>query len=263
MPSTTAEAPSSRILGSIVQPGEPSGTEPITEQELGYWIRASSRRPTAGPPSPIQFVREQFPWPSDRPVRARRAASTFLLLVHSERAPKAFQKSYHQLMAMGLTQLPDSGMSESIVTDPGNQASTISANVEKLLVASLGLLPGVENKGWRTLYVKLESFSQLEDGWNSYSAPRPTNVAITNAREFLDVLCTADMRPNRITPSAVGGIGVTFRVGERKSYVEFLNAGRAYVLFSDGIGEPEISEISGGYQDYVQLIGDIRKYLNA
>jgi hypothetical protein len=131
------------------------------------------------------------------------------------------------------------------------------------MIPSRGLLVGTQARDWRNLYAKLESYLQLKDDWNSYNAARPTSLAVGNAEKFLDVLCVAKVKPKRVSPSSVGGIGITVRRGERKAYIEFLNAGKTFVLFSDGIGEPQTSEVSGEYQGYIRLIGDIRKYLNA
>jgi hypothetical protein len=92
---------------------------------------------------------------------------------------------------------------------------------------------------------------------------RPTETAVENARQFLDVLCVANLKPNRVGSSAVGGGGVTFRRLDRKSYVECLNAGETFVLFSDGIGDPLVERVSSGYRGFLQLVGEIRNYLNA
>jgi hypothetical protein len=108
----------------------------------------------------------------------------------------------------------------------------------------------------------LEEFKSLSRGWDSYKAPAPNLVARTNAKEFLDVLCIAELEPSRMRPSVVGGVGITFRKGEKKVYVEFLNDGRVYVLFSDGTTDPETRRVKNGYTGYLSLVNEIRDYLN-
>jgi len=49
----------------------------------------------------------------------------------------------------------------------------------------------------------------------------------------------------------------------RKVYVEFYNDGRVYALASDGETDPKIKQIRPKYSGYLNLIRDIRKYLNA
>jgi hypothetical protein len=77
---------------------------------------------------------------------------------------------------------------------------------------------------------KLRDMMGLKDGWNSYSAPAPTQEAIVNASRFL---MDVNILPSRVAPSAVAGVGITYRNGDRKVYVEFFNAGSAHALFAD------------------------------
>lgn len=109
---------------------------------------------------------------------------------------------------------------------------------------------------------KLQGFIRLKRGWDGYRAKPPTAHAIFNAEEFLSSLRVADVEPKRVAPSVVGGVGVTLRAAERKSYVEFYNDGRVYVMHSDGETEPIIYPVrmEQGYED---LISEIRGYLNA
>jgi hypothetical protein len=178
-----------------------------------------------------------------------------------EEALKNLQDHLQQgiLEATQLGQASDSDVDDSVVHGK-ESVSTFYGKMKKWI--PVGQFARSKD-AWNDLKAKVDSFSELADGWNSYSAPRPARIAIRNVREFLDVLFAANMKPNRIRPSAVGGIGVTFRRGEKKSYVEFLNSGSTYALFSDGVEEPQVREISGEYRDYLRLTGEIRKYLNA
>lgn len=115
---------------------------------------------------------------------------------------------------------------------------------------------------WRGRSEKIDSFHTLQTGWNGYSAPAPSGAAIKTAKLFLAQLQSKDLRPDRIKPAAVGGIGVTFRKDRRKSYVEFYNNGTVYVLFSEGTPEPETRQIRPTIRDYLSAIEEIQGYLN-
>ena len=62
-----------------------------------------------------------------------------------------------------------------------------------------------------------------------------------------------DRAPDRLKPSVVGGIGVTFKINDRKCYVEFYNNGTVYALFSDGLSDPETYQIRPTAQDYLDF----------
>ena len=76
----------------------------------------------------------------------------------------------------------------------------------------------------------LDSLTRLKDGWNGNAAPAPSDLAIDNARRF----CSWALDPHRIAPSAVGGVSLTYKRGDRRAYVEFDNDGAACVLYDDG-----------------------------
>ena len=66
--------------------------------------------------------------------------------------------------------------------------------------------------------VKLVQLRHLQDGWNGYAAPAPSERAIDTANSFIDILVRAKYEPKRLAPSAVGGVAVTQRSGNRKVY---------------------------------------------
>jgi hypothetical protein len=117
--------------------------------------------------------------------------------------------------------------------------------------------------GWNAIFEKLESFSKLRTGWDGYSARAPEKAAILSAKLFLSQLTESGRVPDRIKPSVVGGIGITFRSNQRKCYVEFYNNGTVYALFSDGQTEPETCQVPPTAQNYKVLIKAIQGYLNA
>jgi hypothetical protein len=110
---------------------------------------------------------------------------------------------------------------------------------------------------------KLKSFLRLPRGWNGYNAPEPEQMAVVQAEDFLFAMRLADLKPNRMAPSVMGGVGVTLRKDNRKAYVEFYNNGRVHVLFSDGESEPTTHAVRNDNRDYDNLILEIRRYLHA
>lgn len=143
----------------------------------------------------------------------------------------------------------------------------VSAFWAACATAELGHWFGGQNQvadhKWQILHDKLDSLSQLDDHWDGYSAPPPSEEACLNAREFLQVLSLAELLPKRCKPSVVGGIGITFRHGDRKVYVEFYNDGRIHTLNSDGVTEPITGGVDPSYSAYLRLVKEIRDYLNA
>jgi len=113
------------------------------------------------------------------------------------------------------------------------------------------------------LQIKLTKLHRLPPGWDGYSAPAPSERAITTAESLLSALLREDFAPRRISPSSVGGIGITHKRESRKVYVEIYNSGEVYALFSDGVSEPDIKQIEPGYQSFNQLITLMKAYLNA
>ena len=84
---------------------------------------------------------------------------------------------------------------------------------------------------------RLNRMAGMEKGWDSYRADPPSAVAIANAREFVRSAVKAGLPPDKVNPSAMGGVGVTFR--RRKNddemvFVEFYNPGHAHALFAVG-----------------------------
>jgi hypothetical protein len=113
---------------------------------------------------------------------------------------------------------------------------------------------------WR---VKLVQLRHLRDGWNGYAAPAPSERAINTANSFVVTLLRAKYEPKRLAPSAVGGVGITQRSGNKKVYVEFFNDGKVFALFSDGHSEPISKEIVPGFQSFKALVKEMQEYLDA
>lgn len=110
---------------------------------------------------------------------------------------------------------------------------------------------------------KLDKMERLEEGWNGYSAPAPSALAIRTARRFLSRLLAEPYEPTRVAPSSVGGVGFTHKKGNRRVYVEFFNDGQVYALFSDNEVAPRSQRVQPDFHQFRELIGQIKGYLDA
>ncbi|HYV38924.1 MAG TPA: hypothetical protein VE988_24785 [Gemmataceae bacterium] len=111
--------------------------------------------------------------------------------------------------------------------------------------------------------LKLDSYASLPFGWNSYQAPAPSAVAIRNAKALVISTIADSVVPERVEPSAMGGVGITFANDHREAVIEFYNDGTAHALLSDDAsGEMQTQPVSPTPDGYVRLINSVRKYLH-
>jgi len=94
---------------------------------------------------------------------------------------------------------------------------------------------------------KLDSFGDLQQGWDSYDAPAPNACAIENARRILEFLALAGATflVRRVAPSVEGGVGIVFACqGQRYSDIECFNDGKIIAIASDGPHEPSLLSLT-------------------
>jgi len=235
-----AQAPENRIRQTLYDVGDLTGTEPISDQEVGYWLRVNVRPSIASYRSLADFLAERVACPRSKAITARSSAA----------ASECIRDAISEIRDHFESAFASEGRDAWDRLSAGDPESDVSPLIKH------------HPPEWSEVFSRLDRLSGLRDGWNSYAAPRPAQDAISNAREFLNVLLAARLMPTRVRPSAIGGVGITFRRGIRKVYVEFLNNGHAHVLFSDGVGDPDVREIGESYQDYLTLISETRNYLN-
>jgi hypothetical protein len=119
-------------------------------------------------------------------------------------------------------------------------------------------LPAASAANWLDAAIdKLRGFRCLKPGWNGYSAPPPSDLALASAEDFLLDLYDHELEPGRVAASAAGGVGITFRNNGRKAYVEIFSDADAFLLLSDE-GHEEVSRVELGGE----AISRIREYLD-
>ena len=108
---------------------------------------------------------------------------------------------------------------------------------------------------------KLEPLYSLEDNWDSYGAPAPSQRVLAFARGILDWLTHPLYRPSGIVASAEGGIAFCFVKGAKYSHIEILNSGESSLVMYEGAGEPEIQELRQSFSEISRALESIREYL--
>src|SRR5580658_10594043 len=104
---------------------------------------------------------------------------------------------------------------------------------------------------------ELERVSRLQDGWDSYHASAPSQGAIDIARQLLRLLRAAMLPPNRVVPSAEGGIGICFVDADKYADFEIFNDREILATAYRGRSEPHVWEVSasaGSIEDAIRRI---------
>jgi len=116
---------------------------------------------------------------------------------------------------------------------------------------------------WTRWFKKIHAALLLEDGWNGDDAPPPEVIAAVNATKFLNAMHQESYPPTRIAASAMGGIAVTRKVGNKKVLVEFYNDGKVYFLFSDrGSGSMDVKLLLLDQDSLTRFVASMRDFLN-
>lgn len=89
---------------------------------------------------------------------------------------------------------------------------------------------------------RVEHMRLVGPDWNGYGSEAPNQFAIENAKEIL-LSATSFVVPNRVAPSAQGGVGICFYRGNKYADIECLNTGEILATTSDGTGRPEVWEV--------------------
>jgi hypothetical protein len=118
-------------------------------------------------------------------------------------------------------------------------------------------------KCYQDLCESLDSCSNLAANWNSYDAERPSPTTIKAVARFLRKLRTELFMPNRVIPSAEGGIAVYFTRGDKTAYLEYRNSGESILAMYDNLGDPLVVELTESDADESRAITEIREYVTA
>lgn len=109
----------------------------------------------------------------------------------------------------------------------------------------------------------LESLSDLAEDWDGHDAEPPNKTAFAGVRRVLELLRHLNFRPNRIAPSAEGGIMLSFFHGKRYGDIELFNTGEILAVTSDGSGAPTIWETTDNETEITNALEVIRDHVRA
>jgi hypothetical protein len=83
----------------------------------------------------------------------------------------------------------------------------------------------------------LNDLYRVPDDWNAYGSPSPTKPAIEISRGILNSLSAERLPPERVLPSADGGVALVFVTDtENRAVIETLNDNSVFVLLYDRRG---------------------------
>ena len=109
----------------------------------------------------------------------------------------------------------------------------------------------------------LDSLRDIPVGWDGDGAEAPNDAAIANTRRVLESLQNLGFRPDRIAPSAEGGIMLSFYVGKRYGDIELFNTGEILAVTSDGDGSPHVWEVAEDETAITDALETIRAHIRA
>jgi hypothetical protein len=116
---------------------------------------------------------------------------------------------------------------------------------------------------WQRWFTKLNSLLALTEGWNGDDSNPPNELAVYNASVFLKALRRENCEPTRIAASAMSGVAVTRKVGNRKVLLECYNDGRVYFLFSNReSGSMDVKPLSLDRDSLTAFIASMREFLH-
>lgn len=90
---------------------------------------------------------------------------------------------------------------------------------------------------------QVEEMRELHADWDSHGAAPPEDIAREVAKQVLFAASTLKVVPNRVAPSAQGGVGVCFYAHEKYADIEILNNGEILATTSDRRGMPQVWEV--------------------
>jgi hypothetical protein len=98
----------------------------------------------------------------------------------------------------------------------------------RIFASELVLVEVQQSPGIRILIERVEELEGLPDNWDGYGAESPNATAIALARDVLDRLHSDALTPERIVPSAEGGVAFVFRAPDRYADIECFNDGSVF-----------------------------------
>jgi hypothetical protein len=111
--------------------------------------------------------------------------------------------------------------------------------------------------------LELCSLARLKNNWDSYGAPAPNDAALENAARILEHMKPFDLTLANIVPSAEGGVGFCFAIGDRYADIESSNEGDILGVRYTGMQPPVLIETDGTDASIEAALEQIRNHVSA
>jgi hypothetical protein len=108
---------------------------------------------------------------------------------------------------------------------------------------------------------RVDAMRSLPIGWNGYGAEPPSAGACDDAVRVLQLATEMAVFPSTVSPSAEGGVAVSFVRGERVATIECLNDGSVLAVRSDRVQRPEAWELTREHADIRDTLHRIAEFL--
>lgn len=114
---------------------------------------------------------------------------------------------------------------------------------------------------------QLTAWEVLDDSWDGAGAARPSILALRNARALVSSFNEFMLEPDNISPSVIGGVGLTFAEGALEVFVEILNSGEVFAAFiphtTDSPLPPRAFRVDPSTAGFEELAKEIADHLHA
>jgi hypothetical protein len=108
---------------------------------------------------------------------------------------------------------------------------------------------------------RLRQLEALRLGWDTYSAAPPNDTALNLAHRILRSLPPDLAKGVRVSPSAEGGVGISFLRNGRYADIECFNSGELYAVVSDRQRERRVWEVAQDRDSINASLETIRAWL--
>jgi hypothetical protein len=112
------------------------------------------------------------------------------------------------------------------------------------------------------LFLQLEKIEMERRHWVREGDP-PSEQSLDDARALLARLQAVGFAPERVIPSAEGGIGMFFRSGQKYADFECSNQGQITAIVSDGHGDVRAFPVDATFEGENRAIAEIRAFLES
>jgi hypothetical protein len=150
----------------------------------------------------------------------------------------------------------------SNLTEPSSSSRKILIFFKQLIAEARSTSKFLQiEKTYQEMRSSLDAYATLPDNWDSYGAAKPARHCIEATDRFLERLFAELFMPNRVIPSAEGGMAVYFNSDKKTAYVEYRNSREVILAMFDDHSDPIIIELTESDADESRALSLIRSYI--